>query len=166
MPNVGTFKPFCKRGHQREGNLDASGHCLSCGRAKKNGLVGPTATGVFKPHCLRGHERAIHASKTGHCRECKKVWARYHWKNQGIMNADGSPFVLVDFDRAYQVQSGRCLICQVHQSEMKRSLSVDHDHETGIFRGLLCHGCNGALGLLKESAEVVERLLNYVRGKA
>jgi hypothetical protein len=126
VPKAGSFKAECRRGHSREGNLDAGGHC----------------------------------------RACKPFWARYHWKYQGILNADGTQFLLVDFDRAYQIQGGRCLVCRVHQSDMKRALSVDHDHATGIFRGLLCHGCNGALGLLKESPEVVERLLQYVRGKA
>ncbi len=51
MPNLGTCKPFCKRGHARVGNVDASGHCRSCGRAKKKDLTGPTSTGTFKEFC-------------------------------------------------------------------------------------------------------------------
>lgn len=39
----------------------------------------------------------------------------------------------------------------------------DHNHDTGQKRGILCHGCNTALGLLKEKAEVIEGLAAYIR---
>lgn len=86
-----------------------------------------------------------------------------NWKVFGIINADGTPFTEIDYDRAYQVQQGRCKLktCNKHQSELKRALVVDHDHQTGIFRGLLCDGCNrnkvGSL-TLEEALEVVAYL--------
>jgi len=41
----------------------------------------------------------------------------------------------------YKFQGGRCYICQRANGKKKR-LSVDHDHKTGIVRGLLCTMCN------------------------
>ena len=41
-------------------------------------------------------------------------------------------------------------------------LSVDHDHDTGEVRGLLCHACNHALGLLKDDRRLVAKLLAYI----
>jgi hypothetical protein len=42
-------------------------------------------------------------------------------------------------------QEGRCKICQKHQSEFKSTLCVDHNHENGQVRGLLCPSCNHRL---------------------
>lgn len=40
--------------------------------------------------------------------------------------------------------------------------SIDHDHNTGKVRGLLCHPCNMALGIVKESVETLLRLGVYL----
>jgi hypothetical protein len=45
----------------------------------------------------------------------------------------------------------------------RASLCLDHDHETGRARGILCNACNSALGLLKDSAQRLDGLLAYVR---
>lgn len=46
------------------------------------------------------------------------------------------------------------------------SLAVDHDHETGKVRGLLCKSCNLAIGKFKESVEIVRRALAYLENSA
>ena len=40
---------------------------------------------------------------------------------------------------------------------------VDHNHETGAVRGLLCHGCNAGLGLLRENPNVILGLIEYLK---
>jgi hypothetical protein len=55
-------------------------------------------------------------------------------------------------------QGGRCKVCQ-----QLKQLCVDHDHKTGAVRGLLCHSCNRALGLLGDSPERLNSLLQYRR---
>lgn len=57
--------------------------------------------------------------------------------------------------------NGKCHVCGVPELELARNLHMDHDHETGIFRGWLCSNCNHALGQLKESREVILNLLLY-----
>jgi hypothetical protein len=63
-------------------------------------------------------------------------------------------------------QSGKCLICDTQPNPMlgnkKKGLHVDHCHETGKIRGLLCHNCNCAIGLLNDDAGNVRRLLEYI----
>ncbi len=41
-------------------------------------------------------------------------------------------------------------------------LMVDHDHETGKVRGLLCHHCNVALGHLQDDPNTIKALLDYL----
>lgn len=43
---------------------------------------------------------------------------------------------------------------------------VDHDHVTGVVRGLLCFGCNAAIGQAKESAERLRALADYLDASA
>jgi hypothetical protein len=43
-----------------------------------------------------------------------------------------------------------------------RALHVDHCHTTGVVRGVLCHRCNLALGLLREDASVLRKLAEYL----
>lgn len=42
----------------------------------------------------------------------------------------------------FQAQEGCCAICEEHESNLKRKLAIDHCHETGLVRGLLCSQCN------------------------
>ena len=57
-----------------------------------------------------------------------------------------------EYDRMLAAQNGVCAICSGINADGKR-LAVDHNHETGKLRGLLCHRCNIAIGLLKDSAD-------------
>lgn len=56
----------------------------------------------------------------------------------------------------------RCHACGCGPAGRWRRHHIDHDHETGAIRGLLCHHCNTALGLLGDSADRIRALLAYV----
>ena len=72
-----------------------------------------------------------------------------------------------DYEAILQEQGGVCYICQRHPLKIrpKRHLAVDHCHETGRVRGLLCYSCNHRLigYLVKDNIELVERLLEYLK---
>ena len=57
---------------------------------------------------------------------------------------------LEEFVKLKIQQNYSCKICLISESELKKSLCVDHDHPTGKVRGLLCSPCNMALGLFKD----------------
>jgi hypothetical protein len=63
-----------------------------------------------------------------------------------------------DYERMYHEQGGRCLICK----EEFETLCVDHDHQTGKIRGLLCTRCNAALGGFKEDIERLHTAILYI----
>ena len=44
-------------------------------------------------------------------------------------------------------------------------LVMDHDHETGKFRGMLCHHCNRGLGNFKDKIENLEKAIKYLKSK-
>ncbi len=54
-----------------------------------------------------------------------------------------------------------CMICS--SPPKTKSLHIDHDHKTGKVRGLLCHGCNTAIGLLKEDIEIMKKAIQYIQ---
>jgi hypothetical protein len=58
-------------------------------------------------------------------------------------------------------QSGRCAICNVPPSSTV-PLCIDHDHETGQVRGLLCTKCNVGIGVLGDTAEHLRKALAYL----
>jgi hypothetical protein len=67
-----------------------------------------------------------------------------------------------DYDRMFEEQGGKCAICGVHQSQQKRRLYVDHDHETNKVRALLCHKCNFMIGWARDNPLILTLATSYV----
>jgi len=72
----------------------------------------------------------------------------------------------VEFDALIEKQEGRCAICSTDTPGGKGNWHVDHDHDSGRIRGLLCHHCNLMLGnsgddpeRLRAGAEYLERFV-------
>jgi len=57
-------------------------------------------------------------------------------------------------------QNHACAICQDEINEA--TLQVDHCHDTGVVRGLLCRGCNLGLGNFKDSAKLLDAAKEYL----
>lgn len=77
----------------------------------------------------------------------------------------------LDYDRLLASQSGRCAICKSEEPGGRWDrFAVDHCHETGVVRGLLCIRCNRLLGRLGDTLQNVEKLvtecLNYLKRSA
>lgn len=71
------------------------------------------------------------------------------------------------YSAMFNRQNGRCVVCRLPESDLKRNLLVvDHDHETGTVRGLLCASCNTGLGNFKDSPgrlkDAAEYLMKFV----
>lgn len=59
-------------------------------------------------------------------------------------------------------QGGGCAICGSTLSRNGQRLAIDHDHETGVIRGVLCDKCNRGIGLLNDSPELLQRAREYL----
>ena len=67
------------------------------------------------------------------------------------------------YDKMLEAQEGVCTICGKPETKPNaKYLAVDHNHETGVIRGLLCNNCNRALGLLGDNVETLQNAINYL----
>ena len=57
-------------------------------------------------------------------------------------------------------QQGICLICRKFADD---GLVIDHDHESGAVRGLLCTGCNVGLGAFRDDPKRLLAAIIYLR---
>lgn len=64
-----------------------------------------------------------------------------------------------DYDNMKQKQNNCCVICGEHEDNLKRVLCVDHCHNTGVVRGLLCDTCNKFLGFYEKLHDKCEQYL-------
>ncbi len=67
-----------------------------------------------------------------------------------------------DYNDMYVKQNGCCKICGTHQTELKHILVVDHNHDTGNVRGLLCRSCNVGLGHFKDNKDLLKIAIQYL----
>jgi hypothetical protein len=66
-----------------------------------------------------------------------------------------------DFEMRLVFQRGRCGICTSFEPG-KKGWHIDHSHQTGLLRQLLCSDCNTGIGKLKDSPETLRRAANYI----
>lgn len=78
---------------------------------------------------------------------------KYHLKVKYNLNE-------TQFRNLLEKQEGLCAICRKPRGV--RDFSVDHDHDTGITRGLLCVKCNTGLGLFDDSIKLLIRAAMYL----
>lgn len=68
---------------------------------------------------------------------------------------------LDEYNALLKRQKNRCAICRAKPSK-RRILDVDHCHESGKIRGLLCNPCNMAVGLIKNNPRTARRMAVYL----
>ena len=78
-----------------------------------------------------------------------------------IKHAYGLP--LGTYTTMLAAQDGRCAICGTDDTGRHKRFHVDHCHETGEVRGLLCHGCNVGLGHFKHSTILFQAASEYLK---
>lgn len=118
------------------------------------------------------------------CRECQRAAGRaYREANGDVLREKAREYAKANrgrrannhrrsrygvdeerFESMLHEHGGRCAICR-KPCGTGTALSVDHDHESGAVRGLLCRKCNAGIGNLGDDPELVERALRYLQGQ-
>ena len=71
-----------------------------------------------------------------------------------------------DYRQMFSEQGGACAVCMTTKPGGRgkhRTLAVDHCHKSGRVRALLCHRCNGALGMVSDSPALLFKLIEYLK---
>lgn len=135
------------------------GRCGSCGVPNTNGFVmcdacrtrtnaNNKAWKKANPDKLREYQARSDKKRTP---EYKR---HYQYKRAyGI--------TLEAYNALHEKQNGLCAICARPERERK-VLSLDHDHDTGEIRGLLCSNCNKGLGFFDDNAALVRAAHEYL----
>ena len=108
------------------------------------------------------------------CREClSKRCRNYHKANPGrmleIKLMKNYGMTLTEFNSLLEDQKGLCAICHMPEPAIdkrtgkQRRLSVDHSHQTGKTRGLLCTLCNQGIGQFRENPELLMAAIEYIK---
>lgn len=66
-----------------------------------------------------------------------------------------------EYDALVKKQNNACAICKVVPKEV---LFIDHNHQTGDVRGLLCRNCNTAVGLFRDDPDIIAAATTYLEG--
>ena len=71
-----------------------------------------------------------------------------------------------EYNKILEKQNGLCAICSRPETSIVRGkiplLSVDHDHNTGKIRGLLCAFCNHGIGRFRDDIDLMKKAIKYL----
>lgn len=174
------FRPA--RGHGK--HPSRTRRCLSCYQARRTEgqrkLREKRRADPAPKTCNRCGETKPSADFIPHrpyCRSCRAAWQRDYiardrakanarskaWRDAGggrIAKFKAYGITPAIYEAMLEAQGGVCAICGDLPGD--RELAVDHDHETGAVRGLLCTRCNPALGMLRDDVDLLARAIKYL----
>lgn len=102
------------------------------------------------------------------CSDVHFAKGRCHRHYSRTQKMQGYGITQEQHDALFEQQGGKCWICEEPEtmpdgrSGKTRALAVDHCHETGAVRGLLCGRCNRGIGLLKDSPDLLGKAIQYL----
>ena len=109
------------------------------------------------PNCRSNFHRISNPQKHNEeARAYYKTLTKERRRHRSLMDNYG--ISLVEYNIMAKNQDYKCQICQINQK-----LHVDHDHGTGVVRGLLCNGCNRGLGFFSENTESLIMAAKYLQ---
>ena len=148
--------------------------CSICGEVKpliefykrtyKSGKVGKSSnckTCTAKSRDKWQEENPVQHRKRNAARilKCRiKTFNTSSWKRQGIK------FTKKKYVQRFSEQGETCAICKEPQSlYTKKRYPIDHNHETGQVRGVVCHRCNLIIALVENEPQIVKAAQRYLR---
>ena len=159
----------------------------SIAQIRETGLMQCSDCGLFKPVDSFHQAKLARTGRVSTCKACLKNYrkARYledlaNGKEEELKTRswhrvrEGNLIRLFgmtqdDYDKLLKSQNGLCAICGIasHPEAGKgrgspRCFPVDHDHQTGKVRAILCHECNKGLGGFKEDPKLMTKAIQYL----
>lgn len=162
-------KKFCRKGHvlteentklvsRKNGRSEIT--CLTCKEAAIKRINSTDKARVRKRKWYQAnkeHRKEYYIKNKERFRVQRK---EYYLKTKPYLKQYG---INVDeYNRLRVIQDARCRICGKHESELKTALVVDHCHDTGIIRALLCSACNVGIGNLQDDPQLCANAADYL----
>lgn len=150
----------------------------------KGDLKSCTKCGQYKPFDQFAKDKTPACGRYASCKSCnrdriaantaasklrKRVYDKEYRKTLGLKKAANQYKVSAsDLHALLSMQGEVCAICkkpetQKHQTGVDMRLAIDHCHATGDVRGFLCSVCNRGLGYFKDSVELLQIAIDYLR---
>ena len=163
QPHYFTNQP-CQNGHIYKRRA-SDGHCLKCDseyqkrkRKRRPDDVSKTRKAYYykdQKHLLEYKRKCYAENKT----------LRLKNKNRALQNNYG--ISLKDYYEMEKQQDYKCAICGTNEKNKRtKYFDVDHCHETGKVRGLLCTNCNQGLGKFKDNIHLLKQVITYLEHSA
>ena len=118
--------------------------------------------------CARDYVRKIRATNPEKVKEQRKQWGINNRWNRALTQsrtaAKKREYILCSAtaEELKAAFTGKCDLCGCPEMECTTQLHMDHDHETGEFRGFLCARCNIGIGHFRDSEELLIDALHYL----
>lgn len=112
----------------------------------------------IRPHCIECRRK--HELKSYHKNKHKHHYDYEADKDRKLKRAYGISYK--EYQIMLEAQNGQCAICGTTDTGKRKAFHVDHDHETGEIRGLLCGNCNSGIGNLRDDVELLKRAIQYL----
>lgn len=138
-----------RRAYQREWERRAKRHLQPQRKLRANEASKRWFRETVKGKAARGRARVKYAEK----RRLHHIKTRSHLKQRYGLTVAAWEAMLI-------LQAGRCAACS--EPMTGRGPVVDHDHDTGKIRGLLCQHCNVAVGWLEGRSETLGHAEAYL----
>jgi hypothetical protein len=127
-----------------------------------------------KPDEMFGVDKSRKDNRHPYCRECRSIFETKQEKEgkrkrvrKPVSKEKKAEYIRrcryrLDNEKYSEMvskQDNKCAICSKEMSPPH----IDHNHTTGEVRGLLCKSCNASLGLMKDSVELLEKAIVYLK---
>ena len=129
-----------KKGKEAHGKA-----CRKYGKTEKGEVVRTRYLNSEKGKRLLARNAKIKKSDLQQYKDCIK-------HNYGI--------TIEQYNQMFVEQKGVCFLCK--KPELDRRLGVDHNHDTGEIRSLLCRQCNFLVGHIENNVSMVKQILKYI----
>ena len=118
-------------------------------KASKDGL------NIYCKHC---HSAMVRKWKINNPEKVKETREKYKTTGQQKHRASHYGITPEEYDAMLLGQGGCCLICGISN----RKLVIDHCHNTGLIRGILCLNCNAGIGMLNDDLKLLHQAIWYL----
>lgn len=134
---------FHKAKVNKDGTVLTKNHCKTCLNSRR----------LEQWHAMPKEDRQEYNRKN------RERLGKDYFKDYRLRNRYG--LTLEEHRVMMNNQNGKCSICETELTE--ENCRVDHHHESGKVRDLLCHHCNALIGFSRENIRIMEQAIEYLK---